>query len=330
MAVAEPKMLKLPAPLEVIRGNILKYGNPLGIKDREITAWAEGLNLPLKGKNLFYPAGEYQLLPYLDSLVGALEKMEVGSLELSVAMGVRGFFDRFGVNLERIYAGARAKDRARFQEIPRRSAQILQMLGVEISWLGEKETYSGALLYEFGYRTDLEEYAQKLTRLFQESGAETIITLSPHTAEVLKNVYPTLVPSFSFEVKTFLEVVGEKLKNGHHLSPRVSGKVVIHDACRMARELGITEEIREVLGSLEGIKAVDPVLNRRWTSCCGGPAKMLFPEISRFIAERRVEELAATGAEIAVTFCPYCLAQLNLGKEKVKAKLQLFDFAELL
>lgn len=328
MSVAE---LKLPAALEVIRGNIMKHGNPLGLKGRETAGWAKGLDLPRQGEVLFYTAGEYQMLPYIDSLVGALEKMEEGSLGFSLMMGVRNIFDRAGISAEKIYAGVLAKDRNRFNKIVRDAVLVLQNLGMQVAWQGEDEVYSGALLYEFGYQEELKKHATKVVEGFRSTGAKTIIVLSPHTAEVLRLVYPRLVDGFDLEVKTFVEVVQEKLAGLDRRWPvKAYGQVTVHDACRMARELNITEEIRDIFGRLDGVSLVEPEQNRRWTTCCGGPGKMVFPEVSKLVAGRRVQELAATGAEVAVVFCPYCLAQLSLGAEAEKSKLQLVDFIELL
>ncbi|TDA68662.1 MAG: (Fe-S)-binding protein [Clostridia bacterium] len=330
MAVPASEALKLPAALEVIRGNINKHGNPLGLKGQEVSGWAKGLDLPRRGDVLFYTAGEYQMLPYIDSLVGALERMQEGSIGFSLMMGVRNLFDRAGISAEKLYASVLAKDRDRFNAIVRKAAEVLQKMGLEICWLGEQELYSGALLYEFGYGDDLRQHARKVIDGFRSTGAKTIITLSPHTAEVLTQVYPKLDDTFDFKVKTFVEAVWEVMQQSDQRWPaaRISGLVTIHDACRMARELGITEEIRGILGRLDGISIVEAEQNRRWTSCCGGPGKMVFPEISKKVAARRVAELAATGAATAVSFCPYCLAQLDAGRGDTK--LEVVDFIELL
>lgn len=329
MAVSATGTLKLPAAMEVIRSNINKHGNPLGLKGQEVAGWAKGLKLPAQGEILFYTAGEYQMLPYIDSLVGALERMQEGSFGFSLMMGVRNLFDRAGISAEKLYASVLAKDRDRFNAIVRKAAEVLQKLGLDICWLGEQELYSGALLYEFGYWEDLREHARKVIAGFRSTGAKTIITLSPHTAEVLTQVYPKFDNTFDVKVKTFVEVVWETMQQQEGRWPAgVSGAVTIHDACRMARELGITEEIRGILGRLDGISVLEAEQNRRWTSCCGGPGKMIFPDISKKIAARRVAELAATGAATAVSFCPYCLAQLEAGRGDTK--LELVDFIELL
>ena len=330
MAV-EMKEFKLPQALEVIRGNIIKHGNPLALKGSEIASWAKGLNLPTQGDVLFYTGGEYQLVPYIDSLVQTMTKMDQGSRSFSLMMGVRNLMDRAGISAEKLYASVLAKDRERFNKVSYKAAVVLKELGLNFCYMGNQEIYSGALLYEFGYWSDLKKHAEKLVSLIRETGAKTIICLSPHSAEVLKLIYPKLVDGFEPEVKTFVEVVAELVKDAPgRLNSGFSGAVVIHDSCRMARELGFTEEIREIFQAMEGVTILEAEQNRRWTSCCGGPSKVMFPELSGKIAGRRVDELADTGADLAVTFCPYCMAALDMGINETGRKLVLEDFIEFI
>lgn len=327
-----PKDFMLPQTVDVIRGNINKYGNPLALKGSEIASWARELNLPLHGEDyLFYTGGEYQLIPYIDSLVQTMTMMDQGSKVFSLMMGVRNLIDKTGISAEKLYASVLARDRDRYNNISYKAASILKELGLNFCYLGERELYSGALLYELGFWDDLQIHAQKVVSLVNETGAKTIICLSPHSAEVFKLVYPKLVDNFNIEIRTFVDMVSELLTAEKKLNlSGFSGKVVIHDSCRMARELGITEEIRSILSKFEGVTMVEAEQNRNWTTCCGGPCKILFPDISERIASYRVKELEETGAELIITFCPYCMAAIDKGIDSKKSVLQLEDFIEFL
>ncbi|MEW6662947.1 MAG: (Fe-S)-binding protein [Bacillota bacterium] len=328
---AESRNYRLPQTLEVIRGNIVKYGNPLGLKGNEIAVWARDLNLPRQGDVLLYTGGEYQLVPYIDSLVNMLTRMNQGSVGFSLMMGVRNLIDMVGINPEKIVAGVGSRDRERYRDVNRKAALVLEEMGLKICYLGEEEIYSGALLYEYGFVGDLRQHARKVTELIKSTGARTIICLSPHSAEIFKLIYPRLVDNFHYEVKTFLETVYDLVKDvSGRLPTGFSGNVTVHDSCRMARELGITEEIRDILSKIEGVTLIEPELNRRWTTCCGGPGKVLFPELSGKIAARRVGELAATNADLVITFCPYCLAALDKGQREGQKNIQIEDFIEFL
>jgi dimethylglycine catabolism B len=305
--------IKLPPVLEIIRGNIVKHGNPLAMKGSEVAAWAKGLKLPEHGDILFYTGGEYQLLPFIDSLVSTMTVMDQGSKVFSFMMGARNIINKTGINAEKIYASVLAKDRERFNSISYKAAIILKKLGYDFCYSGEKELYSGALLTELGFNIDMQTYALRVTKVIRESRAKTIVCLSPHAAEVLKFVYPKLVQGFDYEIKTFVELVWEK----RNMLPKVERNktVVIHDSCRLAREMAITEELRDILTCM-GVSFQEAASNREWTTCCGGPNKLLYPELSHTIASRRIKELEETGAEIILTSCPYCLAALQGGQAK--------------
>lgn len=92
--------------------------------------------------------------------------------------------------------------------------------------------------------------------------------------------------------------------------------------------MDITEELRDILTSM-GVSFREASSNRKWTTCCGGPNKLLYPEISHTIASRRINELEETGADIILTSCPYCLAAL-LGGQTKDDKTIVEDFIEYL
>jgi len=100
---------KMPAVLDIISDNIIKHGNPLALKGSETAAWAKGLDLPVRGELLFYTGGEYQLLPFIDSLVKTITHIDQGSKVFSMMMGVRNMLNKAGINAEKIYASVLAK-----------------------------------------------------------------------------------------------------------------------------------------------------------------------------------------------------------------------------
>lgn len=304
---------KLPPVFEILRDNIVKHGSPLALNSKELSSWAKGLNLPEKGPILYYTGGEYQLLPYIDSLVKTLTYVDPASNMFSWLMEARKVVNMTGINAEKIYASILAKDKERYFSINYKAATILQKLGYDLCYDGKNELYSGALLYELGFWKELKKYAVRVAKSIEKTEAKVIVCLSPHAAEMFKNVYPKLADFPKVEVKTFIEMVWEK----RDLLPPVNydKPVVIHDSCRLARDLGITEEIRDILTSV-GVSYIEPIRNKEWTTCCGGPSKMLFPEISKTVAERRINELSDTGSNKGLISCPYCLSALESGIAK--------------
>jgi len=321
-----PAKKKIPPVLEILRDNIVKHGNPLALKPKDTSAWMKDLNLPSKGEILFYTGGEYQLLPYIDSLVKTLTYVDASSNVFSWLMEARKIVNMTGINAEKIYASILAKDKDRYFSINYKAVSILKELGYELCYDSEGELYSGALLYELGFWKDLEGYAAKVAESIRRSEAKTIVCISPHAAEMFKIIYPQIVDFPQVEVKTWIEMVWEK----REMLPAVSFEepVVIHDSCRLARELGIAQELRDILDAV-GVKYIEPMRSKEWTTCCGGPSKMLFPDISKIVAGRRVIELSDTGAKKALISCPYCLSALQSGVDK-SSDMVLDDIVEFL
>lgn len=304
---------KMPMVLDIISENIIKHGNPLALKGSEVASWAKELDLPVKGELLFYTGGEYQLLPFIDSLVKTITHLDQGSKVFSMMMGARNILNKTGLNAEKMYASVLAKDKDRYNSVCLKAAKVLHSLGYEFCYSGNEELYSGALLYELGYLEDMKNYVQKVVEVIRNSGAKTIICLSPHAAEVFKFIYPKMVEGFDLEIVTFVDLVWQRRDQLAKIE--ASGAVVIHDSCRLARELGIHQELRDILESV-GADVKEAPRNREWTSCCGGPIKILFPELSHVIGSRRVNELKESGAEHILTSCPYCLSALEGGRAK--------------
>ena len=310
-----------PATLELVRQNILKYKNPLGLKGRELTSWAEGLEFSSDSEYLFYTGTEYQMLPYLDSLVKALKTMNHLGSGKKILYGLRNMVDKLGFNPEKVYAGILAKDKEKTRDILRKHVLILKALGIKPQYLGEEEWYAGALLYEYGYENDVIEIAKNLANTLKERKITKIITASPHAAEMLREIYPKFT-EFPFKVYTMAEFLKENLErlplNNLHQ------KFVIHDPCRLARELGVFSEIRDIIHKTTSAQIIESQQSGRFTTCCGGATKLLFPELAEALAKQRVKELETLG-EVIITACPYCY--FNLSQQ---SNLPVRDLTEIL
>ena len=93
------------------------------------------------------------------------------------------------------------------------------------------------------------------------------------------------------------------------LETRHSGTVVYHDGCSGLRELGIKEQPRRLLQSIEGLELKEL---KDAGACCGfgGAFSVKYPEISSAIAEQKTRDIAATEAETLLAGDLGCLMQL--------------------
>ena len=85
-----------------------------------------------------------------------------------------------------------------------------------------------AVGHDLGYVDEFREYANDVTEMFGKMGIKEIITVDPHTYDLLKNHYPDYVSGFDFRVTHYLDF----LKNMNFR--RVDAKVTMHEACHFS------------------------------------------------------------------------------------------------
>ena len=318
-----------PPVLDLLSSNLKKHGNPLGLSNKDLGIWTKGLQLPDKCQTILYTGGEYQMSAYLPSMMKVLKNVKFGDTLFTAFKGIQSMADRIGVDLVKTYGSLAGSDNQAYNAILRMAALTLRDLKVEFTCI-EGELYSGALLYEYGLFERFAEHAQRVAEQLHQAGATRIIALSPHSAEIFKNVYPRFVKEFNFEVTPYVMVIDEALKqSGRELALRRPASVTYHDPCHLARTLKITEEPRRILKTIKNLELKEVTPNRAMTNCCGAPCEVIYPELAEQATTRRLQELSATGAGTAITLCPFCLANLQRGTKSAGIELKITDFIEI-
>ncbi len=321
--------LYTPPAFRIISTNIARSGNPLGLKKSDCAAWADGLQLPTEGKTILYTGCEYQMTAYIRPLTEVLKRVKFRDTLFSAFSGIQTVGGKVGIDLMRGYTRVASRESEPYNRLVRMAALTLRRLGVDFAYI-DGELYSGALLYEYGLFDELEEQAKRVVNQFREAGVTKIIALTPHSAEVFQQVYPRFINNFDFEVVPYISVVAEALnKLGTELSLPEPLTLTLHDPCHLARALKVTEAPRQVIRAITNLDFREVALNKELTSCCGAPCETIFPELSELVASRRVEELSATGAEVAATLCPFCYANLIRGVDLTGKKLRIVDLGEI-
>ena len=298
----------MPLPTRDIVGlmidNLEKRNSVFPLSKKKSTRWAKDLGLADGGETVLYTGAMYQLLPYIISMVKLLERVEDNFLARFVFLG--RFANRF-VNLSALAAWPSRKDIERYDEVVRRIALLLQRAGVEFGYLYGDDMYAGALAHDSGAKGALDAHAHKVYSMLQRRGVKTLITIDPHTTNMMRSVYPTVVDGYDIEVKSYLEVLAE---TGIDPMQTVDGDIVIHDPCMYARYEGIIDQPRVLLEGA-GYTINEPANTKSLTYCCGGPIEALFPKKAFEIGRNRVEQLRAAGGDCVATMCPICLATLS-------------------
>lgn len=296
----------MPVPigstLGMLEDNLAKRHSALPLSRRRATAWARGLHLPRGGEVVLYTGQMWQMVPTINAMAQQLAKYETGSprlFEFARAVNRR-------INLTPFMARTRPADRRGSNERLRNIVRLLRSAGVEFGYLFEDDLYPGTLAYDEGLDPGFESHARYVAGIIQRSGAKLLITVDPHTTHMLRTVFPKVVPGFSVEVRSYLEVLAERRPK----SARPLGEAVtFHDSCVYARYENVVEPPRQLLAG-GGVTIAEPEMSGTLTFCCGGPLETLFPEKSADIAKRRVDQLRACDPHI-VTACPLCFANLS-------------------
>lgn len=288
----------------ILADNLRLRGSVLPLSSRHATRWTRGLGLPRGGETVLYTGQMAQLTPYIQGLVGTEERFGASPLARLTGLGRR--LNRL-VNLSAFLARPSRRERERFDEVPRAVVQLLRDAGVEFGCLYEDDLYSGALAHDLGLDAVVAAHAQRVHATLRRHGVRTVITIDPHTTNMLRSVYPGLVDGWDVTVRSYLEVLAER--DGATVAVPSGREVVLHDSCVFARYEDVVEEPR-VLLERAGATVLEPDAAGRQTWCCGGPAESLYPEKALAQAQRRVEQLRAKGSE-CVTMCPLCLVNLS-------------------
>jgi Fe-S oxidoreductase len=225
----------------------------------------------------------------------------------------------------------------RNQAISRLLARILSVLGVDFAILGHEERCLGDCEWLAGERGLFEMLVERNIEILGKYRFNEILMTDPHSYRTLRNVYPAL--GGRFDVKHVVQFLAERLDQlKPMLKKKVNAVVTYHDSCCLGRKTWHYEEPRQLLRAIPGIKLVEMIQNRESALCCGGGGSTVY--LDRFIqdrvkdrlADQRILQAAATGAEILAIACPFEPARFEDAAKLTghEGKLMVKDIIELL
>jgi glycolate oxidase iron-sulfur subunit len=131
-------------------------------------------------------------------------------------------------------------------------------------------------------------------------------------AELLRDdpVYGPRAHRFADRVRDVTEFLAEiPLREPLH---EVQKKVTYHEACHLCHAQGVSRQPRQLLNAVPGMDVVEM---REASWCCGsaGVYNLTHPERAQEILDRKMANIAATGADTVAAANPGCLLQLMAG-----------------
>lgn len=323
----------VPAGHIHIKENVLEKDNLTGVSESK-ALWAKDLDLPKKTEYTLFAACGYQHMKYVEGMMKALKSAGKMGMGMGKVVGIGKAFKKVGVDLTNITAKVTVSKDDPYTPVLISAVNVLRKLGVDVGYMYEDEPCCGSPTYYAGFESDYAEHAKKNYLVFKSFGIKNLIGLVPACTSALRDVYPKYVDGYDLEVQHVLEVAAKRLKETG-IKPKVKEKVAVtyHDPCQLSRYLGITDEPRQIMKTIEGVKLIEPDLEQcgKWSTCCGGGGlEVTHPELSERVGMRRAEELLKTGANVIVSNCPACELQLTNVIKKMDAKVAVIDFMRLL
>jgi L-lactate dehydrogenase complex protein LldE len=214
--------------------------------------------------------------------------------------------------------------------------RLLEAAGCEVA-VPQTLTCCGQPAYNSGDRRAARLLAEKLIAEF--AGCDYIVAPSGSCVGTIRTHYPELfaddaawleraaaLGSRTYELADFLATVAKLDK----LPGDFTGTVTYHDACSGLRELGVKAQPRALLAKLPGVMLTE--MNGA-EECCGfgGTFSVKFGEISARLAEKKCENMRASGADAVVLGDLGCMLNIEgklrrLGDERT----QVLHIAEVL
>jgi L-lactate dehydrogenase complex protein LldE len=200
----------------------------------------------------------------------------------------------------------------------------------------EAQTCCGQPAYNSGDRRDATGIARSVIAAFK--GFDYVVAPSGSCAGMIVKHYPELfaegsvdhaaavdLTSRTYELVSFLtRVLGVE-----KVAAQFAAKATYHDSCSGLRELGIKQEPRRLLASVEGVSL------REMTDaevCCGfgGTFCVKYPGISDKMLEKKLKHIAATGADTLIAGDLGCLMNMAGKLKREGSSIKVRHVAEVL
>jgi len=222
-----------------------------------------------------------------------------------------------------------------FHEVNEATIRVLAANGCEVI-TPVQQNCCGALHVHAGEADSGRSLARHNIDVFEKYGCDVIIINSAGCGSTLKE-YDHLLrddPAYSARAEAFsrkVKDVGEFLASSE-LNPdmgSIAHTVVYHDACHLAHGQKIKQQPRKLLRSIPGITLVD-LKESDW--CCGsaGIYNLTNQEMAAQLLERKMNNVAATGANIIATGNPGCTMQIAMGVRQRGLDMQVMHPIQLL
>jgi len=193
--------------------------------------------------------------------------------------------------------------------------KVLEKASCEVAY-NTNQTCCGQPAFNAGFVDEARSVATKFLADFDT--VDYIVAPSASCVGFVRNYYPKLfentvshnkVKGLGKRVYEFTEFLTDVLKIENY-GAILNAKATYHDSCAALRECKIKEGPRKLLSHVKGLEIVEMADNE---TCCGfgGTFSVKFEPISIGMADQKVHNALATGAEYIISTDLSCLMQLD-------------------
>ncbi len=323
----------IPPGLTYLADNITNKDNILGASKAEGAKWAKDLKLPQEMETIFFAGCGYQYASDLESMMSLIRRLDKSAIGTEMTMNLANFQKKLGFDAGGLARRVLSRSTDHDDQPLKDAVKVLGKLGIKFGYLAEDEPCCGGLLHYIGLEAEFAQHARQVYDRLKSKGVKQIIGIVPSCTYTLRKLVTDSVNAHDLKVMHFCEVVAQNISSLKLRFPK-EVKVTYHDPCQLVRYMGLIEEPRQILRSIQGIELVDTKWTwGEWSTCCGGGGgfEAVFPEFSQILAVNRVKELTETGAQIIVTHCPGCIMQLKTGLKELKTSgVEVLDLAQVI
>ena len=221
-----------------------------------------------------------------------------------------------------------------YPETAYNTVKVLEKAGCKVTYNAE-QTCCGQPAFNAGYWDEAKAVGYK----FLEDFSDNVVIVSPSASctGMVKNYYNDLftntaihnkcrsIQSHIIELSDFLVNV----LNKDYFGAELEGKAVYHDSCAGLRECKIKAEPRALLEKVHGLELLEMPDTE---TCCGfgGTFAVKFEGISSAMAQQKVNNALAVGAEYIISTDISCLMHLQAYIDKENLKIKTMHLADVL
>lgn len=212
--------------------------------------------------------------------------------------------------------------------------KVLEKTGCSVTY-NANQTCCGQPAFNAGFWDEARSVCMKFVNDF--NGTDLIVTPSASCAGFVKNYYTKLLDNSSVhnEVKELSKRIYEfsefmvNVLQIENVGATLNGKATYHSSCASLRECNIREEPRKLLSNVKGLELSEL---KDAETCCGfgGTFAVKFESISIAMAEQKVENALATGADYLISTDLSCLMHLDGYIKNKGYNLQTMHIADVL